>query len=204
MVVQAQCDAFAAQMSAALADALEGALGGALDEVNAGGATAMQQEAKPANGAAVGAGAGAAVGAGAGAGAGAGVGGASAGGGKEQLLDKLSAMTRTAFGALHTSLSRPANSSADLSEVHDNMVRGVRATLDRLSAAARLRLRDSVRHLKRAYAQGVRRMARTLTAELLVGMRGSLTAAGSCARVNVAAEAAPRAKTEAALGSLFA
>ena len=190
MVVQAQCDAFAAQMSAALADALEGALGGALDEVNAGGATAMQQEAKPANGAGVG--------------AGAGVGGASAGGGKEQLLDKLSAMTRTAFGALHTSLSRPANSSADLSEVHDNMVRGVRATLDRLSAAARLRLRDSVRHLKRAYAQGVRRMARTLTAELLVGMRGSLTAAGSCARVNVAAEAAPRAKTEAALGSLFA
>jgi len=203
VVVQAQCDAFAAQMSAALADALEGALGGALDEVNAGGATAMQQEAKPANGAAVGAGAGAAVGAGAGAGAGAGVGGASADG-KEQLLDKLSAMTRTAFGALHTSLSRPANSSADLSEVHDNMVRGVRATLDRLSAAARLRLRDSVRHLKRAYAQGVRRMARTLTAELLVGMRGSLTAAGSCARVNVAAEAAPHAKTEAALGSLFA
>lgn len=171
--LQAQCDAFAAQMSAALADALEGALGGALDEINAGSATA-QQEAKPA------------------AGAGAAAGAAS---GKEQLLDKMSVMTRSAFGALHTSLSRPANSTSDLSEVHDNMVRGVRATLDRLSAAARLRLRDSVRHLKRSYAQGVRRMARTLTAELLVGMRTSLTAAGSCARVHIAAEAP---------GSLFA
>jgi hypothetical protein len=73
--------------------------------------------------------------------------------------------------------------------VHANLERGLRATAERVSAAARARLRDSVRELKRTYARGVRGMARLLTSELLLGMRASLVESGACARVGPAGEA---------------
>lgn len=155
--LQADCNRFAASMSAAIADAIEGALASVLDELRASapaaeaGATAAAERAE--------------------------------GEGDKQVLDKIGTVARQAFAALHTALSKPANSTADLAEVHDNLVRGARATAERISSAARQRLRVSVRTLKRTYARGIRGMARTLTSELIMGMRAALIESGSCERV---------------------
>jgi len=169
--LQAECNRFARQMGVAIVEAVEGALSGVLDEAKVqqqgGGTTLLQQQQQqqeqqqplPRSG------------------------------GEGQVLDKLVRVTQDTFTALQASLRRPANSTADLAEVHDNLVRGWRSTADKVSTAARQRLRTSVRELKRTYARGVRAMARTLTAELMIGMRAALTASGSCARVGPAGEA---------------
>jgi hypothetical protein len=97
------------------------------------------------------------------------------------LLDKWQTVTRSGFAAMHHALSRHASSATDLLEVRDNLQQGARATISKLTDDAIDQLRDSAKQLRRTYMRGVRRMARSLTSELLLGMRQSLLQSGVCA-----------------------